>query len=99
MSLIDKETLQCQFCGFQRKKIEVLVTHLGSVHDKLQDFLPLQFHLPKSKPGKYSKTSSTSQSLPQPSTEPGPSVNSHREEQNPRTIDPDLRNIRDIFDS
>ena len=57
MSLIDKETLQCQICGFQRNKIEVLIPHLGTAHDKVEEFLPLQFHLPRSKAGKYSSTS------------------------------------------
>ena len=62
MSLIDKETLQCQFCGFQRNKIDVLTVHIGSVHDKVEDFLPAEFHLPRSRsrPVKYSKISSTS---------------------------------------
>ena len=62
MSLIDKESLQCPFpfCGWKRNNIDMLILHLGAAHDKVEDFLPLQFHLPRSKARKYSKTSSTS---------------------------------------
>ena len=87
VSLIDRKTLRCQFCEVQRNKIDTLVRHLGSVHDKVEDFLPPEFHLPRSSARRYSQKSTSPDELSQTA---GTSVNS---------IDPDLRNIRDIFDS
>ena len=97
VSLIDRKTLRCQFCEVQRNKIDTLVRHLGSVHDKVEDFLPPEFHLPRSSARRYSQKSTSPDELSQTS---GTSDHSHREEgAGLRTIDPDMRNIRDIFDS
>ena len=60
MSLVDRESLQCPFCGWKRNKMELLIPHLGSAHDRVEDYLPPQFHLPRSKAKKYSKISSVS---------------------------------------
>ena len=49
MSLIDRKTLLCQFCGLQRNNIKQLIPHFGSVHDKVEDYLPPQFHHPTSR--------------------------------------------------
>ena len=92
MSLIDRETLQCQFCGYRRKNIQLLIPHLGSAHNKVEDFLPAKFHHPPSSRGrKYSKISSVSQTdspelsqttgeqTVKPSEDRGSNVSSHME--------------------
>ena len=104
MSLIDRENLQCQLCGFQRNKVELLIPHLGSAHDKLEDFLPIQFHLPRSKPVKYAKIASvlhpvelnqsTFEQTLEESKDTGTSVNCHLEEEIPRTLDPDCQDCQ-----
>ena len=107
-SLVDRENLQCQFCGFQRNKIDVLTVHIGSVHDKVEDFLPAEFHLPRSRsrPVKYSKISSTShpespvelnqtryEQTVEESRDTGTSVKV--EEEIPSTMDPDCQQEED----
>ena len=97
MSLIDRENLQCQICGWKRNKMQLLIPHVGSVHDKVEDYLPAQFHLPRSKPVSHSHQHSLLQSsqtsFEQPleqSEDTGTNVNnSHMEEEIPRTMNPD----------
>merc|ERR1712062_285630 len=104
MSLIDKKTLKCQFCEYQRNKIDLLIPHIGTKHGKVEKYLPPKFHLPRSRSArKFSKTSSASrqgrpvelsQTTSEQTAESGASVNSHREEvedEIPRTVDPNTQ--------
>ena len=80
----------------------MLTIHIGSAHDKVEDFLPAKFHLPRSRsrPWKYSSTSHPDR--PVEEEEPDSQQKGSKETENSvQTFideEDDLSNIRNIFD-
>ena len=46
-TFIDKESDICKFCGILIRKPIQMIAHIGSVHDKVEDFLPDQWKIEK----------------------------------------------------
>ena len=54
--LIDQNTMVCPYCGLKKNN---LIKHIGSAHNKVENFLPVEFHLPRSTIGNFLKVPPT----------------------------------------
>ena len=46
-TFIDEQSNICKFCGILIRKSKYMIAHVGSVHDKVEEFLPDQFKIEK----------------------------------------------------
>ena len=48
--LIDQKTMECPYCGLKKNN---LIRHIGSAHNIVGNFLPVEFHLPRPTIGNF----------------------------------------------
>lgn len=60
---IDQNTMECPYCEMKKNKIykgeQALIMHIGSAHNKIENYLPVEFHLPRSIRGNFLNVPST----------------------------------------